>query len=284
MSGHDTPIPRRRTHGSRDFGHPGGDARRPATCSIRRRIDTRGPGIPAAADHGDCAQLTQLKLPDVAITEAVAVPAGTGAIKVAHCRVNGVIGTEIKFSLLLPDDWNHKFLMGGGGGFVGRIDNQAQFVVNAGYATVGTDTGHSGGVTDASWALNNEERRINFGYLAVHRTAETSKAIIRSYYGAPQTRAYFSGCSNGGRQGLMEAQRYPDDFDGIVAGAPAARLHRHRRAVPQGRARAVSGSEEPHAAALARDDADGGGAGSEYVRRARRREGRRDGGSAAVQG
>jgi feruloyl esterase len=94
--------------------------------------------------------------------------------------------------------------------------------VNAGYATVGTDTGHTGGVTDASWALNNEERRINFGYLAVHRTAETSKAIIRSYYGAPQTRAYFSGCSNGGRQGLMEAQRYPDDFDGIVAGAPAA--------------------------------------------------------------
>ena len=175
-----------------------------------------------AADHGDCAQLTQLNLPDVAITEAVAVPAGTGAIKVAHCRVAGVIGNEIKFSLLLPDDWNRKFLMGGGGGFVGRIDNQAQFVVNAGYATVGTDTGHSGGVTDASWALNNEERRINFGYLAVHRTAETSKAIIRSYYGAPQTRAYFSGCSNGGRQGLMEAQRYPDDFDGIVAGAPAA--------------------------------------------------------------
>jgi len=175
-----------------------------------------------APDHGDCAQLTQLRLPDVAIAEAVAVPAGTGAIKVAHCRVNGVIGTEIKFSLLMPDDWNHKFLMGGGGGFVGRIDNQAQFVVNAGYATVGTDTGHSGGVTDASWALNNEERRINFGYLAVHRTAETSKAIIRSYYGAPQTRAYFSGCSNGGRQALMEAQRYPDDFDGIVAGAPAA--------------------------------------------------------------
>src|SRR5712672_1660897 len=119
----------------------------------------------APADHSDCAQLAQLKLPDVRITEAVAVPAGTGAIKVAHCRVNGVIGTEIKFSLLMPDDWNHKFLMGGGGGFVGRIDNQAQFVVNAGYATVGTDTGNTGGVTDASWALNNEERKINFGYL-----------------------------------------------------------------------------------------------------------------------
>src|SRR4051812_39992573 len=71
-----------------------------------------------APDHGDCAQLAQLTFPDAKITEAVAVPAGAGAIKVAHCRVNGVIGTEIKFSLLLPDAWNHKFLMGGGGGFV----------------------------------------------------------------------------------------------------------------------------------------------------------------------
>jgi len=176
-----------------------------------------------AADHGDCAQLTQLTLPDVRITEAVAVPApATGPIKVAHCRVAGVIGTEIKFSLLMPDEWNHKFVMGGGGGFVGAIDNQALSTVNDGYATVGTDTGHQASLIDASWALNNEERKINFGYLAVHRTAETSKAIIRSYYGAPQTRAYFSGCSNGGRQALMEAQRYPDDFDGIVAGAPAA--------------------------------------------------------------
>jgi pimeloyl-ACP methyl ester carboxylesterase len=174
------------------------------------------------AEHGDCAQLTQLHLPDVRITEATAVPASTAGIKVAHCKVAGVIGAEIKFSLLMPDEWNRKFLMGGGGGFVGTVQNQAQVVVNAGYATAGTDTGHSGGTTDASWALNNEERRINFGYLAVHRTAETAKAILRSHYGSAESRAYFSGCSNGGRQALMEAQRYPDDFDGIVAGAPAA--------------------------------------------------------------
>ena len=175
-----------------------------------------------AAEHGDCVRLAQLKLPDARITEATAVPASTGGITVAHCRVAGVIGTEITFSLLMPDDWNRKFLMGGGGGFVGTVQNQAQFVVNAGYATAGTDTGHSGATVDAAWALDNEERKINFGYLAVHRTAETSKAILRSYYGSPETRAYFSGCSNGGRQALMEAQRYPDDFDGIVAGAPAA--------------------------------------------------------------
>jgi hypothetical protein len=177
----------------------------------------------AAADPSTCAALTAVKLPDVKVTEAAAVPAATaGAVRVPHCRVTGVIGTEIRFSLLLPDDWNRKFVMGGGGGFVYQIDNQARGVVNAGYATVGTDTGHQAtSVTDASWALNNLERQVNFGYLGVHRTAEVAKAIIRHYYGANAARSYFSGCSNGGRQALMEAQRFPDDFDGIVAGAPA---------------------------------------------------------------
>src|SRR5258708_11609507 len=175
-----------------------------------------------ATEHAQCSHLTMLKLPDVKVTEAVSVPASaSGPITVAHCRVAGVIGTEIRFSRLLPDTWNQKFLMGGGGGFVGTVQNQAQAVVNAGYATVGTDTGHQGGVTEARWALNNLERQLNFGYLAVHRTAEVAKAIVRSYYGTSETRSYFSGCSNGGRQALMEAQRYPDDFDGIVAGAPA---------------------------------------------------------------
>jgi len=169
-----------------------------------------------------CAQLATLKLPDVTITAASPVAAASGGtVRVAHCKVDGVIGSEIRFSLLLPDTWNGKFLMGGGGGFVGTVDNQAVASVNLGYATVGTDTGHPGNVIDASWALNNIERRVNYGYLAVHRTAVVSKAIVRSYYGSDATRSYFSGCSNGGRQGMMEAQRYPDDFDGVVAGAPA---------------------------------------------------------------
>jgi feruloyl esterase len=169
-----------------------------------------------------CERVALLRLPDVKIDTATAVPAATaGGIRAAHCRVNGVIGSEIRFSLLLPDTWNGKFMMGGGGGFVGTVQNQAQASVNLGYATVGTDTGHQGGLTEASWALNNLERQLNFGYLAVHRTSEVAKAIVRAYYGANETRSYFSGCSNGGRQGLMEAQRFPDDFDGIVAGAPA---------------------------------------------------------------
>jgi feruloyl esterase len=128
---------------------------------------------------------------------------------------------EIRFSLLLPDTWNGKFMMGGGGGFVGMIDNQAKRTVNDGYATVGTDTGHQGEMFDASWALDNLERQVNWGSVAVHRTAETAKAILRHYYSATEKRSYFSGCSNGGRQGLIAAQRYPDDFDGIVVGAPA---------------------------------------------------------------
>src|SRR5712692_858097 len=122
-----------------------------------------------AIDHAVCSDLMLLKLPDVKVTEAVAIPAAaTGPITVAHCRVAGVIGTEIKFSLLLPDTWNRKFLMGGGGGFVGSVVNQAQEtqfvtnpVVNAGYATAGTDTGHQGSALEAGWALNNLERQVN---------------------------------------------------------------------------------------------------------------------------
>jgi feruloyl esterase len=174
------------------------------------------------SSNGKCADLMSLRLPDLKVSEAVAVPAAsTGPIRAAHCRVTGVIGTEIRFSLLLPDNWNQKFFMGGGGGFVGSIQNSAQSTVNQGFATSGTDTGHQGNGTDASWAHNNLERQVNFGYLAVHRTAEMSKAIIAGYYGKPATRNYFQGCSRGGGQALMEAQRFPADFDGIISGAPA---------------------------------------------------------------
>jgi feruloyl esterase len=134
-----------------------------------------------------------------------------------------VIGTEINFELLLPDRWNGKFVMGGGGGFVGTIVNIALLYgpLQSGYATVGTDTGHRGHGLDASWALNNLERVVNFGHAAVHRTAVTSKALIAGYYDKASSRDLFVGCSRGGGQALMEAQRYPEDFDGIVAASPA---------------------------------------------------------------
>jgi feruloyl esterase len=161
-----------------------------------------------------CEKLTELKLPDVKINEAVTVSDGS-----LYCKILGVIGREIKFELLLPDKWNNIFIMGGGGGFVGSIQNAARSTVNLGYATSGTDTGHSSKEPD--WAINNMERQLNFGHLSVHRTAEVSKAIIGSYYGSYPRYCYFIGCSRGGGQAMMEAQRYHEDFDGIVAGAPA---------------------------------------------------------------
>jgi feruloyl esterase len=112
--------------------------------------------------------------------------------------------------------------MGGGGGFVGSVQNSARDSVNHGYATVGTDTGHEWqpGYM-AGWALDNLEAKLNFGYLAVHRTAEVAKALIRGYYGSDAKFCYFTGCSRGGGQAMMEAQRFPEDFNGIVSGAPA---------------------------------------------------------------
>jgi feruloyl esterase len=147
----------------------------------------------------------------------------------AHCRVRGTIDEEINFELLLPvaDDWNGRFLMGGGGGYVGSVQNQAlegageTGVLGRGFATVGTDTGHQGSGIDATWALHRPDREVNFGHRAIHVTAETAKTIIRLYYGRDIEYSYFFGCSRGGGQGMMSSQRYPDDFDGIVAGAPA---------------------------------------------------------------
>jgi feruloyl esterase len=167
--------------------------------------------------------MTSLRLPDVRILEAIERPSSKGATSdahAAHCRITGVIGREIRFTVLLPDSWNGRFMMGGGGGYVGSIQNSAAGTVDLGYATAGTDTGHQSEGTDAKWALDDVERQLNFAHLAIHRTAETAKAIVSAYYGGDARYSYFSGCSTGGRQALMEAQRYPDDFDGIVSGAP----------------------------------------------------------------
>src|SRR5690606_22352486 len=89
------------------------------------------------------------------------------------------------------------------------------------YVTAGTDTGHSASGTVAAWGLDDMLAQVNFGHLAIHRTAEVAKALIRAQYGRNPEYSYFMGCSRGGGQALMEAQRYPQDFDGIVSGAPA---------------------------------------------------------------
>ncbi|SDJ63762.1 tannase/feruloyl esterase family alpha/beta hydrolase [Aliiruegeria lutimaris] len=142
---------------------------------------------------------------------------------VSHCSVEGVIGGKIHFELLLPEDWNGKFVMGGGGGFVGSVMNTSLMFgsLQSGYATVGTDTGHQGHPADAGWARNDLEALVNFGHLAVHRTAVTAKALTNEYYGQEISRSYFTGCSRGGGQAIMSALRYPEDFDAVAAGAYA---------------------------------------------------------------
>jgi len=145
----------------------------------------------------------------------------------AFCRVQGVIkpteDSQIGFEVWLPAaGWNNRYEGIGNGGFAGSIDYGALAdAVGNGYAASSTDTGHKAVVIDARWALNHPEKINDFGYRAIHATAENAKAIIAAFYGGRPRHSYFSSCSNGGRQALMEAQRYPSDYDGILAGAPA---------------------------------------------------------------
>jgi feruloyl esterase len=177
-----------------------------------------------STNHITLEALRHLRLPDVVLESATAVASDLqkNPRAAAYVETKGIIGGNIRFELLLPEAWNGRFVMGGGGGFVGSVQNGAKDSVNRGYATVGTDTGHEWqpGYM-AGWALDNVEAQLNFGYLAVHRTAEVAKALIRNYYGSDPSYCYFAGCSRGGGQAMMEAQRYPEDFNGIVAGAPA---------------------------------------------------------------
>jgi feruloyl esterase len=169
-----------------------------------------------------CSELTDLKLPHVTITEAAMV-AGGGA----YCKVLGSAhptpDSDIRFEVVIPQGWNGRYLQVGNGGFAGVIPERAMLAPLAlGYAVAGTDDGHQDMVnTDASWALNHPEKVIDFGYRALKETTDAAKAIITANKGAAPRYSYFGGCSDGGREALMEAQRYPNDFNGIVAGDPA---------------------------------------------------------------
>ena len=178
-----------------------------------------------------CEELRKIQLPDLTIIKVESRAKDTirsqeiwippVAINVPYCRLEGRISKEIYFELVLPQQWNGRFLMSGNGGFAGVIQNILLSYVNKGYAVVGTNTGHQGNSVQAGWALNNMERQLNFGQLAVHLTAVVSKSIIDKFYCSPPSYSYFLGCSRGGGQAMMEAQQYPEDFNGIVAGAPA---------------------------------------------------------------
>jgi feruloyl esterase len=155
------------------------------------------------------------------VTAAAVVPAAGNLPQ--YCQVDASVatpGNTVNFRLGLPAAWNNKFYFEGVGGFAGSI-GQLRTGLARGYASASTDTGHQGGVTDASWALSNPAKELDYAHRGTHASAVAAKALSAAYYGSAPRHAYFSGCSNGGRQALMEAQRYPGDFDGIIAENPS---------------------------------------------------------------
>ncbi|MBV9505712.1 MAG: tannase/feruloyl esterase family alpha/beta hydrolase [Acidobacteriia bacterium] len=189
-------------------------------------------GLHAAAP---CESLASMNLSGGAITRAesvaangLTIPAGRGGEAVsnlpAFCRVAATLkpsaDSEIKMELWMPaSGWNGKFEANGNGGWTGSISPATLAAgLRRGYATAMSDLGHEGG--SASFALGHPEKLTDFGYRAAHEMTLASKAIIANYYGQSSKLSYWNGCSAGGRSALMEAQRYPTDFDGIIAGSP----------------------------------------------------------------
>jgi hypothetical protein len=192
----------------------------------------------AGAAAADCGTLAGKTFGPAAITAAtnVAPPSSVMgsdvrapvALNAPFCRVQGSIkpspDSDIAFEVWLPPEaaWNGKYEGVGNGGFAGYVLYGAMDrALEGGYAVSVTNTGHYGGDLEAGWALGHPEKITDFGWRAIHETASASKAIIEAYYAKPPAHSYFAGCSDGGREALMEAQRFPKDYDGIIAGAPA---------------------------------------------------------------
>jgi feruloyl esterase len=190
----------------------------------------------ASPSSAHCEQLLSLAVPDGIITEAAYVPAGPFAPPVsrssgdsmflpAFCRVAATLkptaDSNIKIEVWMPaSGWNGKFQGVGNGGWNGAITYPGlALALRQGYATGSTDTGHAGDT--AIFAMGHPEKLVDFAYRAVHAMTVRAKAIVTAFYGKGPRISYWLGCSSGGRQGLKEAQRFPEDYDGIVAGAPA---------------------------------------------------------------
>jgi len=208
----------------------------------------------ARLDAASCESLASLALPQTTVTTAELIAAGTfvtpgtpppvtGLARVftvtpAFCRVAATLtptsDSDIKIEVWLPaSGWNGKFQAVGNGGWLGSVPYTALAqAVTDGYAVAATDTGHVGNT--AAFALGHPEKLIDFAYRAVHEMAARAKSVIDAFYGRAPALSIWNGCSQGGRQGIAEAVRYPADFDAIVAGAPAVNymhLHAGRMAV-----------------------------------------------------
>jgi len=200
-------------------------------------IVVSGMPVLAAAQQADlqqsCQQLTELTLANTKVLSAELVaensfiqPGTRNQLETpAFCRLVGVTRPAINFEVWLPlEDWNGKFQVVGNGGMAGTLSYAAMAgALQRNYATASTDTGHRAGPVsfDASWASGRPDLIEDFGHRALHLTTVNGKKVVSALYQSPPQFSYYVGCSKGGQQGLMEAQRYPDDFDGIIAGDPA---------------------------------------------------------------
>src|SRR5262245_45614747 len=204
-----------------------------ATLTALSVLILRANVVFAAGEPVPCESLRALLLPDTTIVSAAymaagpftppggAGPAARPITMPAACRVVGRVTPAVNFEVWMPaTNRNGKFQAVGGGGFAGVISYGAMSgaLLNS-YATASTDTGHS--TPGGAWALGHPELVTDFAYRAIHEMTVKAKAIVQAFYGNGPRLSYFVGCSTGGRQGLMEAQRFPADYDGIVAGAPA---------------------------------------------------------------
>jgi Tannase and feruloyl esterase len=215
------------------------------SCSWTAALAQGSPGESA------CAALRRLEVPGLALSEVTTEWLAAGspppqeppwvaplAVRLpAYCRLNATLDRRtgadgrsygIGFALALPADWNGRFLFQGGGGLNGTVapplgrTGQDDAALARGFAVVTTDTGHHGEVFDASF-MAEQQASLDFAYQAVGRVAALGKWIVSQHYGRPAAHAYFMGCSTGGREGMLMAERYPAYFDGVVVGAPAMR-------------------------------------------------------------
>jgi hypothetical protein len=169
--------------------------------------------------------------PNVTITSATVVPAADGWPE--HCLVTGTVLPENNFIVKLPTVWNGNYFQAGNGGLAGSIqENRIDYGLALGYAAAGANGGHDGSITDATFCYNPldnanpdaEGKLDDYCFGSVHKMNFLGKKIVKAYYCREAEYDYYQGCSTGGRQGMIESQRFPDDFDGIMAGAPLVYL------------------------------------------------------------
>lgn len=185
-------------------------------------------GVGAASTGSDrCEAISEAQVAQTTITETRFVEATDQVGE--HCLVDGFVTTpgdevvesnQVGFRVGLPTEWNHDFYFQGVGGLAGNIGDLTAGL-ERGYASASTDTGHQASSLDGRWALGNRPKQIDYAYRGVHVATVAAKEITAVYYGQSQRYAVFNGCSNGGRQAVMEAQRYPGDYDGVISQAPA---------------------------------------------------------------